>query len=207
MNILLLGATGLTGQALTEKILKEFPEAKLTLFARGADKLHIASDKAIIVKGNAENKADLRQVMAGQDIVYCAISGYSLPVITENIIEVMKENHVKRLLFTAAVGIYDDIPAVTGGDIHNVCHEPAQIPNRKGADLVEASGLDYTILRPGFLRQGDEKDFVMTKKGEMAKGYITTLQSVLKIAADIMKNPDLYRYESISITKNMMNEQ
>ncbi|MDO4649715.1 MAG: NAD(P)H-binding protein [Eubacteriales bacterium] len=207
MNILLLGATGLTGKALTEKILKDIPEAKLTLFARSADELSINSEKVRIAKGNAENKDDLRAVMLEQDIVYCAISGDTLPTIAENIISVMKDNNVKRLIFTGAVGIYDDIPASTGGDIHNVSHEPLQVPNRKGADLVEASGLEFTILRPGFLRTGDENDYVITGKGEMAKGYITTLQSVLKIATDIIKKPELYLYESISITKNMMDEQ
>lgn len=32
---------------------------------------------------------------------------------------------------------------------------------------------NYTILRPGYLRDGNEDDCVLTLKGEAAKGYIT----------------------------------
>mgnify|MGYP007128042995 FL=1 len=39
-------------------------------------------------------------------------------------------------------------------DEDNVRNNPDQIPNRKAADIVENSGLDYTVLRPGYLRDG-----------------------------------------------------
>ncbi|RGJ66256.1 hypothetical protein DXD51_10700 [Eubacterium sp. TM05-53] len=38
---------------------------------------------------------DLRKVMPGQDVVYCAISGDSLPQISKNIVVAMSECGVK----------------------------------------------------------------------------------------------------------------
>ena len=64
----------------------------------------------------------------------------------------------------------DEIPDEIDGD-DNLDNEPAQIPNRRAVDVVETSGLNYTILRPGYLGEGDEDDFVLTVKGESAKGY------------------------------------
>ena len=59
----------------------------------------------------------------------------------------------------------DEIPDEIDGD-DNLDNEPAQIPNRKATDVVEASSLNYTVLRPGYLSEGDEDDAVLTVKGE-----------------------------------------
>ncbi len=81
----------------------------------------------------------------------------------------MKKAGLRRIIFMGAVGIYDEIPADMD-DEDNVRNNPDQIPNRKAADIVENSGLDYTVLRPGYLRDGDKDDFTLTFKGEQAKG-------------------------------------
>ena len=51
----------------------------------------------------------------------------------------------------------DEIPDEIDGD-DNLDNEPAQKPNRKATDVVEASSLNYTVLRPGYLSEGDEDD-------------------------------------------------
>ncbi len=107
--------------------------------------------------------------MAGQDVVYCAISGDALPQIAENIVVAMTESSVNRLIFMGAVGIYNEIPVEIDGE-DNLDNEPAQIPYRKAVDIIEASNLNYTILRPGYLRDGNEDDFVLTIKGGSSKG-------------------------------------
>ena len=63
--------------------------------------------------------------------------------------------------------------------------------------------MDYTILRCGYLIPGEEDDYTITKKGESPKGYVSTLQSVEKVALEIMENPKLYSKESIAITRDM----
>lgn len=197
-HVLLLGATGTAGSALTEKLLTD-TNCHLTVFSRHAKDVYADTDRVVAVNGDAENLEQLQAMMPGQDVVYCAISGDALPKIAENIVTAMTECGVKRLIFMAAVGIYNEIPDEIDGD-DNLDNEPAQIPNRKAADVVEASSLNYTVLRPGYLGEGEENDFVLTVKGEAAKGYTTPIPALVHFAARLILNDELYRRESVSIT-------
>ena len=199
-NVLLLGATGTAGSALTKKLLSE-TNCHLTLFARHAGEVYTDTDRISVVNGDAKNIAELKAIMQNQDVVYCAISGDALPQITENIVSAMTESNVNRLIFMGAVGIYNEIPDEIDGE-DNLDNEPAQIPNRKAVDIVESSNLNYTILRPGYLRDGNEDDFVLTLKGEVAKGYITPIPALVKFAVKIILDDELYSRESVSITQD-----
>lgn len=201
-NILLLGATGKTGSALAEKLLAT-PDYHVTLFARNTTGIQTDVPNVTVISGDAAIVYDLKAAMEGQDIVYCAISGEQLPTVAENLVNVMAQCGVKRLIFMGAVGIYNEIPDKIGAQ-YNVNNEPPQVPNRQAVDVIEASDHAYTILRPGFLQEGDENDFVITIKGEPAKGYITTLPSVIKLAMQLIQDENLYIQESVSITKNMV---
>lgn len=113
----------------------------------------------------------------------------------------MPKMNVQRLIFTAAVGIYNEIPdAMDGKD--NLENNQAQLPNRRAADIITASSLNYTIIRPGFLRSGDPNDFVLTTRGEPARGYITTIPSLVKFASQLISNDKMYSKGNVSITKN-----
>ena len=199
-NILLLGATGPAGSALTKKLLTD-TDCHLTLFARHAKDMYSDTERITVINGNANNIKELKAAVQGQDVVYCAISGDALPQIAENIVSTMEEIGVKRLIFMGAVGIYNEIPDEIDGE-DNLDNEPAQIPNRKAVDMVEASNLNYTILRPGYLRNGNEDDFVLTVKGEAAKGYITPIPALVKFAMQLIMNDTLYSRESVSITRD-----
>ena len=118
----------------------------------------------------------------------------------------MRKTGVRRLIFMGAVGIYDEIPADMD-DEDNVKNNPDQIPNRQAADIVEDSGLDYTILRPGYLRDGDKNDYTLTFKGEQAKGYVSTIPSVVGLAVRLIHDDTLYVCQSVSITRNMSNTE
>lgn len=199
-NILLLGATGTAGSALTKKLLTD-TDYHLTLFARHAKNMYSDTERITVIDGNANNIKELKAAVQGQDVVYCAISGDELPQIAENIVSTMEEIGVKRLIFMGAVGIYNEIPDEIDGE-DNLDNEPAQIPNRKAVDIIEASNLNYTILRPGYLRNGNEDDFVLTVKGEAAKGYITPIPALVKFAVQLIMDDALYLRESVSITRD-----
>lgn len=194
MNIAILGATGNFGIALTSKLLA-FTDHKLTLISRNAGVKFEDNYRIKSLSIDASNNIrDLNKALENQDIVYCAISGDYIPVIADNIINC----NPKRLIFMATVGIYNELE---NADHLNVDNEPLQIPNQYAANLIENSDVDYTIFRLGLLDYGDEDDYVITKKGESVKTHNTTVESVIKIARQIIDNPELYSRESISITK------
>ena len=199
-HVLLLGATGTAGNAITKKLLSD-TECHVTLFARHAEDMFSDSPRTTVVNGDAEQIENLKEAMQGQAVVYCAISGEALPQIAENIVAAMGECGVKRLIFMGAVGIYNEIPDEMDGE-DNLDNEPAQLPNRQAVDIVEASDLNYTVLRPGYLKEGGENDFVLSAKGEPAKGYITTIPSLVKLAVQLISDETLYARESVSITRD-----
>ena len=202
-RILILGASGTFGKALVEKLSND-EECHLTLASRHASAFYHESERCHVVDCDAMNADDLQQAMAGCHVVYCAISGGDLPVIIENTVSAMKKIDLRCLIFMGAVGIYDEIPADMD-DEDNVRNNPDQIPNRRAADVVENSGLDYTILRPGYLRDGDKNDYALTFKGEQAKGYISTIPSVVGLAIRLIQDNTLYVRQSVSITHDMSN--
>ncbi len=62
----------------------------------------------------------------------------------------MRASGVKRLIFVLSLGIYDEIPGRFGEWNHEITGEPLKY-YRRAADAIEASGLDFTILRPAWL--------------------------------------------------------
>lgn len=72
--------------------------------------------------------------------------------------------------------------------------------NREAVNVVEASTLNYTVLRPGYLGDGSEDDFALTVKGEAARGYTTPIPALVNFAIQLILDDMLYSRESVSIT-------
>lgn len=197
MNIAIIGATGKFGRLLVAKLLTN-PNYQLTAISKSAANLYENSHRVTAKSIDATNQKDLENALEGQDLVYCAVSGSDQAVIARNLCEL----NVKRLIYMSVVGIYNEL-AEGNGDEYNVKNEKEQIPNRNAVDIIENSDLDYTILRCGYLIHGDEDEYVITKKGETPKGYISTIASVEKVALEIINDNKKYSRESISITKDM----
>lgn len=197
MNIVLLGATGKFGINFTTKLLS-IPDYQITAISKSAEKIFEDSHRITAKSIDATNQKELKKVIKDADIVYCAVSGEDLPEIAQNLVEINPE----RLIFMSVVGIYNELEEGNGAEF-NLDNEEEQIPNRKSVDIIESSQLDYTILRCGYLISDEEAEYVITKKGETPKGYCSTVESVMKVALDIIKDSKLYSRESISITRDM----
>ncbi len=61
------------------------------------------------------------------------------------------------------MGIYNEIPE-TVGLTGNLEINPMLIPYREAADIIEASPLNYTIIRPGWFDNQDDLNYQTTKK-------------------------------------------
>ncbi len=58
-NVLLLGATGTAGTALTNK-LTENADCHLTLFSHHAQEFYSSTERTTVINGDAENSEDLK---------------------------------------------------------------------------------------------------------------------------------------------------
>jgi uncharacterized protein YbjT (DUF2867 family) len=197
MNIAILGATGKFGRPFTAKLLAN-PDYQLTLLSKSAGNSYEDSYRITARNLDATNIRDLNKALENQDVVFCAVSGVDQPAIARNLVEL----NPKRLIYMTVVGIYNELDEDNGGE-YNLDNEKEQIPNRNAVDILENSDLDYTILRCGYLISGDENEYVICKKGESPKGYVSNIESVEKIALEIIEDNAKYSRESISITKDM----
>jgi uncharacterized protein YbjT (DUF2867 family) len=69
------------------------------------------------------------------------------------------------------------------------------------ADVIEASGLDYTILRPDWFTNADEVDYALTRKGEPEKGTAISRKSIASFIGELVDNPEQYNHENLNIAK------
>ena len=72
---------------------------------------------------------------------------------------------------------------------------------RKAADIIEASNLDYTIIRPAWLSDDDEVDYETTQKNEPFKGTEVSRKSVAALVVKLIGNPALEIRRSLGVNK------
>ncbi|QEK35973.1 NAD(P)H-binding protein [Acinetobacter johnsonii] len=200
-KVIVIGANGLTAQQVISRLIKQ-PNVQLSLFVRQASKLHIVhDDKQInIFEGDAINMDDLRAAIQGQEIVISTLGGMDLDVKTENIVKVMRELRVKRLIAISAGGIYDELPEPFNSWDKQVVGY-TQPTNLRTAEVIEHSPLEYTILRPVWLTDKSSEEFQLTKKGEVFKGTETSRASLGRFIANIVENPQLHIRENLGISQ------
>lgn len=199
-NTLILGASGQIAQWVV-KALANQPHSTLKLLVRDPKKLTGQEpSNSNIVLGNVLDKKLLRNAMAGQDIVYANLSGENLDMQAHAVIAAMRDVKVKRLVFVLSLGIYNEVPGKFGEWNNAMIGKDLQ-PYRRAADLIEASDLEYTILRPAWLTDDDEVDYQITARHEPFKGTVVSRKSVGDLIAQIIANPNLHIKENLGINK------
>jgi len=191
-NVLILGANGSIAREATRLFLDE-TDAQLTLFLRDPSRLEpVDHDRARVVQGDVLDAAALREAMAGQDAVYAGLAG-DLERMARAIVEAMDETGLRRLVFISSMGIYDEVPGQTYSGVLD--------SYRDAAEVIEASDLDYTILRPAWFTSAGEVDYETTQKGEPFKGGLVSRKSVAALVVKLAMSPDLEVRGSLGVSK------
>ncbi|MCC3683478.1 SDR family oxidoreductase, partial [Staphylococcus epidermidis] len=158
-----------------------------------------ASNRIKVYEGDAKNIEDLESALNNVDVVFASLSG-SLDKQAETIVKAMDNKNVKRLIFVAAPGIYDELPEPFNQWNKEQFGEKLN-RYRKASDIIENSDLDYTIIRPGWLTDKNENVYEITAKNETFKGTEVSRKSVASLAVQIAKNPELHSKENIGVNK------
>jgi len=164
VKLLILGATGGTGQHLVTQALDGGHE--VTAFARSAARMSVQHPRLHVVTGSVtENGAALADAVRDQDVVISAI-GRGMSLKSENLIQrsvppilsAMSAARVRRLIFTSAIGVG-----------HSVGEAPLPLFSRimmrfllsdlyadkaAGEALIRRSDLDWTLVQPSQLTNG-----------------------------------------------------
>jgi uncharacterized protein YbjT (DUF2867 family) len=187
-NVIILGASGnIAGHVID--LLAKREDINLTLFLRNKSRLRNKDiSKCRIIEGDVLDFKQLKDAVSGQNIVYANLAG-EMEAMAKNIVKAMIETGVKKLIFISSIGIY------------NVPIKSVLNPYRKAADVIEASDLDYTILRPTWFTNADEVDYEITKKGEPERGSVISQKSLATFITKILDHPQMFACENLSINK------
>lgn len=194
MRIIVFGATGKTGQSFVRQALDE--GHKITAFVRNPDKIIIKNQGLKIVVGSALDRVVVSDAINGHDAVVSCLGSDAgraksvfLTRMTDNIVEGMKNNDIKRIVYMSSAGIYKEIPGLTGKIVLYMLRN--QLEDHKNAtDIIINSNLDYTIARPMGLIDGPK-----------TKAYRKTIVGVPKGGLEITRE-DVASFLLQSLTNN-----
>ena len=141
-----------------------------------------------VIEGDATNYNMVKNAVSSMDIVYVNLAG-DLGKMAENIVKAMTETGVRRIIAISSIGIYE-MP------IKSILK-----PYRQLADIIEASNLDYTILRPDWFTDSNEIDYALTQKGEPETGAAVSRKSIAAFIKTIVEDPQLYNKQNLGISR------
>ncbi|MBD5429540.1 NAD(P)H-binding protein [Lactobacillus sp.] len=202
-KVAIIGANGQIARLVEEKILSKNNDIELTLFLRNASRLANLADnpRVTLIDGDANDPEDLRKAIKGQDIVYVAFVDHGAGAkLTQEVIKIMDEEGVKRLISSNILGIYDEVPEPFGSYNRDVCFGGEVKPTDSvvlSDKYIEESVLDYTVLRLAWLNDRNDTNYTITHKGEEYVGVSVSRKSCAEVVASIIEDPSKYSKESI----------
>jgi uncharacterized protein YbjT (DUF2867 family) len=191
-KILILGANGQLARNSTRYLL-ENSDVHLTLYLRRASRLRYPDlQRVTVIEGDVLDRDRLVDSMRGQDVVYANLAG-DMEMQAQSIVSAMDAVGLKRLIFISSMGIYGEVPGERYRSILD--------PYRDSAAAIEASGLEYTILRPGWFTQDVAVDYQITQKGEPFIGHEVSLNSLSHLICELARDPAMQARRSIGVSK------
>lgn len=160
MNILILGATGRVGSHILKFALNE--NHQVMVLVRDADKVQVEGRHLKIIEGNALVKSDIQKAMEGMDTVISALGTDGNATLSKSmpfIMEGMQDVGIKRIITIGTGGILNS--RTEPGKLRYQSNESKRKTTRaaedhhKAYELLENSNLDWTIVCPTYLPDGE----------------------------------------------------
>lgn len=180
MNLLILGGTGRVGSNLVENALQD--DHYVTVLVRTPEKIQIQHNNLTVVQGNVLSKEDIEQVMHGADVVISALNTDGGTTLTDSmplIIDAMKKEGIKRIITIGTAGILQsrvspELLRYQSSESKRKLTRAAE-EHHKVYELLQQSGLDWTIVCPTYLPDGErlgnyrtERDFLPVEGSQIS---------------------------------------
>jgi putative NADH-flavin reductase len=206
-RILLLGATGRTGNQVLQQALDR--GYKVNALVRDGRKIELEDERLRVFEGDTRIPKDLNFAMENcEAVVSCLnISRKSdfpwaplrtpedfLSMTMRSLIKVCQEQDVTRLVLTSAWGVGDSrphIPGWFGWVIDNSNLSAAYLEHERQEALVRNSGLDWTIVRPVALTNCEKPKPVKVIFGHEEKPSLRiSRRNTAGFLIDVLEQPD-----------------
>ena len=192
MRLLVIGATGGTGRELVQQALAQGHQ--VTAFVRDPARLQIEHANLRVAKGDVLDYATVESAMRGQEAVLSALGHRKFYRPTKiqsegmrNILRAMHACDVPRLICETALGLGNSVFRM--GILGTFFVLPLVLPfyfwdKARQEDLIMASDLDWTIVRPGILTSGVARR--KYRHGPKVGNYFWPVSSARADVADFM---------------------
>jgi nucleoside-diphosphate-sugar epimerase len=200
MRIVIFGANGQTGRLLTRRVLDAGHDA--VAVTRKPDGFPFADPRLTVVGADVRDASSLANLMDGAGAVVSTlgvpfsrkpIDTYSVGI--RNIVDAMRRTAVRRLVVVSSTGAYHypnrvDAPwslKIFEPVITRTIGKTTYDDQRRMEDIVRASGLDWTIVRPSGLFDLPEPTNYVAGDVDPVGGYtarIDLADFMVKLASD-----------------------
>lgn len=180
MKLLILGGTGRVGSHLVENALQA--DHHVTALVRTPEKIQIQHNNLTVVQGDVLSKEDIEQAMDGADMVMSALNTDGGTTLTDSmplIIDAMKKEGINRIITIGTAGILQsrvspELLRYQSSESKRKLTRAAE-EHHKVYELLQQSGLDWTIVCPTYLPDGErlgnyrtERDFLPVEGSQIS---------------------------------------
>ncbi|WP_342573830.1 SDR family oxidoreductase [Solibacillus sp. FSL K6-1781] len=161
MNLLILGGTGRVGSHLVMNALQDGHH--VTALVRTPDKIENHHENLTVIQGNVLKKEDVERAMHGVDGVLSGLNTDGGTTLTESmplVIDAMKKEGIKRIITIGTAGILQsrvspELLRYQSSESKRKLTRAAE-EHHKVYELLQQSGLDWTIVCPTYLPDGEK---------------------------------------------------
>ncbi|GEO68279.1 NAD(P)-binding oxidoreductase [Levilactobacillus acidifarinae] len=162
MNILILGATSQTGQALLHRFSQTTHH--LTAFARHPERLTATPSTIQLIQGDVCDLPTLTAAMAHVDVVIAGLSGTTILTQAQNVVQAATTQHVQHLYWITGIGIHQEITGKRGALLAQ--YLTATPEYAQAADVIAAGPIPATLLRLPAITNGPATPVEITVEGQ-----------------------------------------
>ena len=193
-RILIVGATGGTGQQLVAQALER--GYAVTALVREPSRLHVEHPQLTVVQGDVLDATSVEAAMRGQEAVLSALGHkrfiYPTRILSEgtrNILRAMETHGVPRLVCETSLGIGDSAGRM--GLYFTFFLLPMILPfyfsdKARQERIIAESNVEWVIVRPGVLTNGEKRG--RSRHGRHVGSFLWTVRISRADVADFMLN-------------------
>lgn len=211
MRIVIFGATGIVGSAITKEALAQGHE--VTVLTRDAKKVKATDNKLTVVEGSVTDRTTVRQVLDGQDAVIQSLgiggkgNGNPTTFVSEAnrlIMEEMKRMKVRRLIAISVIGagsswtflpwIYRKLMPVMMKWFNAIIDDKNRME-----PMIKDSGLEWTIVRCTTVKDSPSKGQITASIDGKGIKYIISASDMAKfVVSQLTDNHFMFKTPVIS---------
>ena len=179
MKLFVIGATGRTGREIIDQALARGHH--VTAFVRSPQGIKLKNERLTVIKGNAVDENQLVNAMQNHDAVVSTLGPRQVFKPTSMLHDsavattrAMQRSEVKRLVVLSAAAHFPGIPnRILSFILRNHMRDSLRME-----EIVQASGLDWTIARPPRLTQQDYTAYRSREGAAPKMGFTVSRKAV-----------------------------